>query len=235
MKKTSYRSREIEIHSKLQHQNIIPLHCVMMGERHPLQRRKLTCYHFLPLAKGDLAKLAVDKEMNTLKQLKVKYGENPKQFGLVQGNTKYVLTQVLRGLVYLHGQNIVHRDLKASNILLTFHCSCTNPLMCSCAKKCDVQIADFDSAIQLTRDGLLPPSKTGPNQRTFTVVPVGTTGYRPPESSQLIVANDASIITPLVTTKSDLWSFGVLMLKMLVGCYGPCSQREVSFVVIVTL
>lgn len=229
VKKTSYRNREIEIHRQLQHQNIIPLLCLMMGERHPSQRRKLTCYHFLPLATGDLAKLAVDNEMNTLKQLKVKYGGNPKQFGLVQGNMKYVLTQVLKGLVYLHAQSIVHRDLKASNILLTFSCSCTNPLMCSCAKKCVVQLADFDSAIQLTRDGLLPASKSGPNQRTFTVVPVGTMGYRPPESSQFILANDASIITPLVTLRSDLWSFGVLMLKMLLGCYGPSSQREVSF------
>ena len=229
IKKTSYRSRELQIHSKLQHRNIIPLLCLMTGEKHPTQRRKMTCYHFMPRANGDLAKLAVDHERNTLKQLKIDHGQNPKTFGLVHGNMKYVLTQVLRGLAYLHSQSIVHRDLKSSNILLTFHCSCFNPLMCACTNKCDVQIADFDSAIQLTKDRLLPSSRTtNRGKNIYTVVPVGTMGYRPPESGQLTISNDVSIISPHVTTKSDIWSFGVLMMKMLNGNYGPSSQREVS-------
>ena len=231
VKKTSYRNREYLIHSKLRHRNIIELLCLMMGEKHSSQRRKWFCYHFLQKATGDLARLAVDKEENTLKQLKVKYGDNPRKFGLVQGNLKYLLTQILRGLVYLHGLNIVHRDLKASNILLTFHCSCYNPMTCTCTNKCDVQLADFDSAVQLNEDGALPAthaSKTDQNQRTFTIVPVGTNGYRPPESSQLIISNDVRCITPGVTTKADIWSFGVLMMRMLNGAYGPASQREVS-------
>jgi hypothetical protein len=235
IKKTSYRNREYLIHSKLRHRNIIPLLCLMMGEKQHSQRRKWFCYHFLPRATGDLARLAVDKEENTLKQLRLKYGDNPRKFGLVQGNLKYLLTQILRGLVYLHGLNIVHRDLKASNILLTFHCSCYNPMICTCTNKCDVQLADFDSAVQLNEDGALPASqvsKTDPNLKTFTIVPVGTNGYRPPESSQLIISNDIRCITPGVSTKSDIWSFGVLMMRMLNGAYGPASQREVSSVVI---
>ena len=228
VKKTSYRNREFLIHSKLRHANIIQLLSMMMGERDQSQCKKLVCYHFLPKATGDLARLAVDDKKNTLKNIKMMYGNNPKEFGLILGNLKYTLRQVLNGLVYLHGLNVVHRDIKASNILLTFYCSCSNPLMCSCTKKCAVQIADFDSAIQLTKDGLLPPTKLDQRRHKFTVVPVGTCGYRPPESSQLIVSNDISIITPSLSTKADVWSFGVLMLKMVAGHYGPASQREVS-------
>ena len=60
------------------------------------------------------------------------------------------------------------------------------------------QYANFDSAVQLNEDGLLPASQTSKidqNLKTFAVIPVGTTRYRPPESSQLIISNDISSIS----------------------------------------
>ena len=226
IKKTSYRSREYMIHSKLNHINIVKLLCLMMGERHQSQHKKFFCYHFLPKASGDLARFCVDNEQNTLKKLKKQYGHNPLKFGQIQGNLKFLLSQILQGLVYLHGLNIVHRDLKASNVLLTFHCGCVNPLMCTCVNKCEVKVADFDSAIELDQNGHLPPSHSSRGD-IFVVVPVGTTGYRPPECSQTIIATDASIINPPLTTKIDVWSYGVLLMKMTIGQYGPSSQLEV--------
>ena len=105
VKKTAYRNREITIHSKLNHRNIAKLLCVMVGDRHQTQRRRWMCYHFMDKASGDLARLLLDDERNTLKALKATC---PRNFGVIQGNVKFVLTQVLEALVYLHDQNIVH-------------------------------------------------------------------------------------------------------------------------------
>ena len=226
VKKTAYRSREVMIHSKLNHNNIVKLLCVMIGEKSQTQRRKWNSYHFLARATGDLARLLIDDKNNTLKNLKQKHGDDPRRFGIIHGNLKYSLTQILKGLVYLHELDIVHRDLKASNILIYFHCSCSNLLNCTCANKYGIQITDFDSAIELT-DGHLPATKWGQNRETFTIVPVGTNGYRPPESSMHVVSNDIALISPKLTKLADMWSFGVLMLKMAVGEYGPTSQKEV--------
>ena len=189
------------------------------------------CYHFLPKATGDLARLAVDNKSNTLKELKQLYGDDPRNFGQVQGNLRYILSEVLHGLVYLHTLSIVHRDLKASNILLTFDCHCTNPLMCSCSNKCKIQLADFDSAVKLSSEGSVPANRNSrTNRETFVIIPLGTNGYRAPEHSLLTVSNDDALIYPRVSTKIDVWAFGVLAMKMLNGEYGPSSQREVHCV-----
>ena len=52
VKKTSYRSKEYALITKLKHANIIPLLAFMWGKENPLQRRRYFCYHIMPKMTG---------------------------------------------------------------------------------------------------------------------------------------------------------------------------------------
>lgn len=107
---------------------------------------------------------------------------------LCEGETKYIMYQLLKGLKYLHDRLISHRDLKPENILL--HTPGPYPR---------IQIADF---------GLARPKAY---QETFNVC--GTVSYLPPEG---ILALDHKHLG-YVGMPADCWSAGVIMYIMLAG------------------
>ncbi|XP_069939461.1 cyclin-dependent kinase 9 isoform X1 [Cherax quadricarinatus] len=74
------------------------------------------------------------------------------------GEIKKVMQQLLNGLYYIHSNKILHRDLKASNVLIT--------------KNGILKLADFGLARAFST------SRQGPNRYTNRVV---TLWYRPPE------------------------------------------------------
>lgn len=237
VKKTAFRSREFQIHKKLKHENIIELSCFMFGTEQPQRNRRYFCYHFMPRLTGDLAKMVTDKPDLTMVSLSKRFENDPRALGSMQGNWKYILKELLKGLNYMHLLNIVHRDIKASNILIKMLCACDNPLTCTCSKKCSVKISDFDAALELDSQGSLQPvpfvtrlphQQQLASQGVYQVIPVGTDGYRSPESSQLTLSNDLSVLRPALTVKTDIWSVGLILLRMLNGSNGPTRQQKVS-------
>ena len=117
-----------------------------------------------------------------LKHMKMQLVEKREQWELVLVNTKHVLRSVLKALDYMHSQGLVHRDIKASNILIKMTCQCSEVLYCNCQQgKFLVQIGDFDSSetvpgyqLQLEEHQMI---------RYASVLPLGTMGYRAPEAS----------------------------------------------------
>ena len=65
---------------------------------------------------------------------------------------RYLLAEALKGLAYMHDLHIVYRDMKASNILVRFHCQLGNLLWCTCTYKDTVCVCDFNAAVKLGED-----------------------------------------------------------------------------------
>ncbi|PVD22424.1 hypothetical protein C0Q70_18236 [Pomacea canaliculata] len=94
--------REIKILQQLHHENIVHLIEICRTRAGPYNRYKSTFYLVCEFCEHDLAGL--------LSNLHV-------QFSL--GEKKMLMQQLLNGLYFIHNNNILHRDMKSANILIT--------------------------------------------------------------------------------------------------------------------
>eukprot|EP00198_Chlamydomonas_reinhardtii_P004863 XP_001694199.1 cyclin dependent kinase [Chlamydomonas reinhardtii] len=131
--------REIKILSQLSHPNVVNLREIVRSEIHKNNNFKGSIYMVFDYADFDLTGL-----METTK------------YQFTEPQVKCILKQLLRGLAYCHSNGVLHRDLKASNILID--------------AKGVVKLADF---------GLARPY-TAENEAGFTNRVI-TLWYRPPE------------------------------------------------------
>ena len=109
--------------------------------------------------------------------------DNPSvQFNIPQ--IKCYLLQLLEGLRYLHNSHILHRDMKAANLLIN--------------NQGILQIADFGLARQYEGDVPVPGHGGGEGKREYTSLVV-TRWYRPPE---------LLLQLRTYTTAIDVWGVG---------------------------
>ncbi|KAL4228242.1 P-TEFb-associated cyclin-dependent protein kinase Cdk9 [Mactra antiquata] len=94
--------REIRILKLLNHENVVNLIEICRTKASPYNRHKSTFYLIFEFCEHDLAGL--------LSNMNVKFS---------LGEIKKVMQQLLNGLHYLHTNNMLHRDIKAANILIT--------------------------------------------------------------------------------------------------------------------
>ncbi len=95
-----------------------------------------------------------------------------------------IATFILLGLEFLHSKNIIHRDLKGGNVLLT--------------SEGGVKIADFGVSRQLD------------SSASFAQTMVGTPAYTAPEVLLSFKAESSSHYD----SKVDIWSLGILLITM---------------------
>ncbi|EFX73753.1 cyclin-dependent kinase 9-like [Daphnia pulex] len=134
--------REIRILQLLKHENVVNLIEICRTKVTQLNKFKSTFYLVFDFCEHDLAGL--------LSNANVKFS---------LGEIKKVMQQLLNGLYFIHSNKILHRDMKAANVLIT--------------KSGVLKLADFGLARAFSLN-----KNNQPNRYTNRVV---TLWYRPPE------------------------------------------------------
>lgn len=111
--------------------------------------------------------------------------------------------QIVTGLAYLHGREIIHRDIKGANILVD--------------NKGGIKISDFGISKKMEASNLL----SGPGNNKNRPSLQGSVFWMAPE-----VVKQTSY-----TRKADIWSLGCLVVEMMTGThpFPDCSQLQAIF------
>lgn len=174
--------REAHTMRSMNHPNLLPLYCSFVHENN--------LWMVMPYIHGG----------SVLNIMRFKYPD-----GLEEPAIATIMKSVLKALDYLHKHGIIHRDIKAGNILLDWDGH--------------VMLADFGVAAQLERGGSWGNKLVSRN--TF----VGTPCWMAPEVMEPERGYD---------WRADIWSFGITLLELAHG-HAPFARLPPMKVLMMTL
>ena len=171
--------REIKLLKLLSHPNVLKLEemAVEHHSRNADKKKRAIMYMVTPYMDHDLAGLL----------------ENP-TVTFKEQHIKCYMLQLLEGVRYLHDSHILHRDMKAANLLIN--------------NKGILQIADFGLARHYDEPVPVAGEGGGEAQRDYTTLVV-TRWYRPPE---------LLLHLRKYTTAIDMWGVGCVYF---LPCFPP--------------
>ncbi|RPA76372.1 Pkinase-domain-containing protein [Ascobolus immersus RN42] len=170
--------REIKLLKILDHPNVLSLLEMAVERQQDPYKKKTTIFMYMvtPYMDHDLSGLLENPSVN---------------FTVPQ--TKCYMKQLLEGMRYLHSMQILHRDIKAANLLIN--------------NQGILKIADFGLARKFEEPPPVKGKGSGPATRDYTNFVV-TRWYRPPE---LLLGERA------YTSAIDMWGVGCVFAEMYRG------------------
>jgi serine/threonine-protein kinase BUR1 len=180
--------REIKLLKLLSHKNVLQLED--MAVEHPARSSKST-HSSSSSCDLSLTCFSADKRKRPIMYMVTPYMDhdlsglldNP-SVHFTEPQVKCYMLQLLEGLKYLHENHILHRDMKAANLLIS--------------NKGILQIADFGLARHYDGEVPKPGRGGGEGRRDYTSLVV-TRWYRPPELLMHLKR---------YTTAIDMWGVG---------------------------
>ncbi|KAJ4333328.1 serine/threonine protein kinase, CMGC, CDC2/CDK sub [Didymella glomerata] len=165
--------REIKLLKMLSHENVLKLEEMAVERPRAEGRKRAILYMVTPYMDHDLSGLLDNPDVN---------------FEVAQ--IKCYMLQLFKGLRYLHDNHILHRDMKAANLLIN--------------NRGRLQIADFGLARHYDEPVPVQGKGNGEARRDYTALVV-TRWYRPPE-----LLLQLRRYTPAI----DLWGAGCVFGEM---------------------